>query len=111
MSTYTPDKWVMLKISNANHVSYKVLASWYGGFGGGDSWKLSSGTKGAITHVNHMEFPQHSGSSYVCGRDNYGMSNYAGSILSGWESSVEKGTTIEIMPKDTDFGLINYLDF
>jgi hypothetical protein len=44
MSTYYPDKWVLVEFdSPGNGKITKVMASNYGGYLGGDSWKLSSG--------------------------------------------------------------------
>ena len=40
---YTPDKWVMLKFTHGGQDVYKILASFYGGYLDGDSWKLNSG--------------------------------------------------------------------
>lgn len=116
MSTYHPDKWVMLKLTSKEHsVCYKVLASWYGGFAGSDSWKLSSGTKSAsIADVGQdgwVDFPQESGSTYTCFLDSYGTSMYTHSILNQWLTQlaeVNDGTTIEVMPADTDFLALSY---
>ena len=39
MSDYTPDKWVVVKItSDKNPPIHKVFACWYGGYAGSDSW-------------------------------------------------------------------------
>ena len=39
MSDYTPDKWVLVKISgNESPPVYKVFACWAGGYLDGDSW-------------------------------------------------------------------------
>ena len=40
--TYTPDGWIVVEFrTNDGEVNRKVMASWYGGYGGSDSWKLS----------------------------------------------------------------------
>ena len=41
MSDYSPEKWLVVKISVENNPSvHKVFACWYGGYLGSDSWKL-----------------------------------------------------------------------
>lgn len=116
MSTYHPDKWVMLKITSPEFgTAYKVLASWYGGYAGSDSWKLSSGTKSAahadVGQAGWLNFPQYSGSEYTCFKESYGTSMYTASILSGWIKQLEEannGSVIEVMPEDTDFLALVY---
>lgn len=116
MSTYHPDKWVMLKITSKEHgVIYKVLASWYGGFAGSDSWKASSGTKSAsvadVGQKGWLNFPQESGSEYTCYLDSYGTSGYTQGILNKWLADLEndtEGNSVEVLPKGTDFLNIVY---
>jgi len=97
-----PDKWVMLKLSYPKTgITYKVLASWYGGYAGSDSWKLSSGTKAMIVHDDHLEFPQHSGSTYCGSIHNYGMSYYTESVLAGFMNQV-KNTDASIVVLEYD---------
>ena len=108
--TYTPDKWVMLKITSVAHGTiYKVLASWYGGFAGSNSWKLSSGTKGAFLDdedTKLVHFPQDSGSAYICHKEAYGMSGYTNGILSAWLEDLKSSTsTIEVMPENFSLDL------
>lgn len=68
MSVYTPDAWVPVLIETTAHGKiYKVLCSWYGGFSGSNSWKLSSGIKSIdIDEDGYLVMPQESGSTYVC---------------------------------------------
>ena len=59
----------------------RILSSWYGGWAGSDSWRLSSG----ITEVEELEdsfvFKNESGSVYTCFKGRYGMSAYASGVL------------------------------
>jgi hypothetical protein len=111
MSTYTPDKWVMLKITSEEFGTiYKVLASWFGGFGGSNSWKLSSETTGALydPKSGYTHFPQYSGSEYVCGKYNYGTSMHTQSILVGWQEQLKSSTnTIEVMEENFNIDILN----
>ena len=81
MSEYTPDKWVVIEVDYEGVKTQKILSSWYGGWAGSDSWRLSSG----ITEVEELEdsyiIKNHSGSIYTCFKKRYGMSAYTGSVL------------------------------
>ena len=59
----------------------KILSSWYGGWAGSDSWRLSSG----ITEVEELEdsyiIKNESGSVYTCFKKRYGMSAYTMAVL------------------------------
>jgi len=101
MGSYTPDRWVMVEATSSKGESVrKILASWYGGFANGDSWKLSSGIVDAIDHGDHIEFPQHSGSVYFCGKGNYGMSMYTNSILLDWQERMAESNIGNIVEVD-----------
>ena len=104
MSTYHPDKWVLVEIdSPANGKITKVMASWYGGFAGSDSWKLSSGVNKIVPLPDGYEFWNDSGSLYLCHKDAYGMSGYTGSVYSGFVKQIAElndGSTIRILDED-----------
>ena len=81
MSEYTTDKWVVIEIDYDGDNFQKILSSWYGGWAGSDSWRLSSG----ITEVEELEdsyiIKNNSGSVYTCFKKRYGMSAYAAGVL------------------------------
>jgi len=81
MSEYTPDCWVVIELDYEGMKTQKILSSWYGGWAGSDSWRLSSG----ITEVEELEdsyiIKNQSGSVYTCYRRRYGMSSYTAGIL------------------------------
>ena len=81
MSEYTPDKWVVIEIAMDNTTVQRILSSWYGGWAGSDSWRLSSG----ITEVEELGdsyiIKNESGSVYTCFKGRYGMSSYAMGVL------------------------------
>ena len=85
MSEYTPDKWVVIEIDYGQEKIQKILSSWYGGWAGSDSWRLSSG----ITEVEELEdsyiIKNHSGSVYTCFKGRYGMSAYTMGVLEGFK--------------------------
>ena len=81
MSEYTPDCWVVIEIAADNTTVQRILSSWYGGFAGSNSWRLSSG----ITEVEELEdsyiIKNESGSVYTCYKRRYGVSSYTARIL------------------------------
>lgn len=110
MSEYNPDKWVMLKIESNGQTTYKILASWYGGFAKGDSWKLNSGVTKIEEDGQCYLFHGSSGSVYVCHKSTYGMSMYTMGILASFQKDVDEteGVSLELMSEGTNFMEINY---
>lgn len=68
MSQYNPDVWVIVELSGSKVESlyHRVLAGWYGGFAGSDSWKMSSGITRIVDKDTHWEIHNTSGSIYNC---------------------------------------------
>jgi hypothetical protein len=99
MSQYTPDKWVVVKIDSGEESTQKVLASYYGGYAGSNTWKLSSEIRTIIDYEDYYEFRCESGSIYICYRDAYGMSGYTASIYNSWEKMADAEFKIEIVEK------------
>jgi hypothetical protein len=110
MSEYTPDKWVVIKITgNDLPPIYKVFACWYGGWAGSDSWKLNSGITRAYEEGLCMMFDGSSGSTYNCHRSYYGTNMYGGGVLQNMIAKAAKADiTIEILPEETNWLEINY---
>lgn len=67
---YTPDVWVVVEFtgSDVGEPYRRVLGGWYGGWGGSNSWKMSSGITETVEHTDHWEFRNASGSVYRCGK-------------------------------------------
>ena len=110
MSIYTPDLWCIVKTTNAEKTDtvYKVLASWYGGYLGGDSWQLSSGIKSARLNGEVVDLLQYSRSMYRVHKNNYGMSGYTSSIFASWMKAEELPNygTVELL---TELEAIEYI--
>ena len=96
MSEYTPDCWVMLEITRADKQPIrKIFAGWRGGFAG-DSWRLNSGiVSTCIDDQGHYEFTGHSGSTYYCHVNDYGMSGYMQQILNAWRKNLDADVEIK----------------
>ena len=104
MSTYTPDRWVVLEFDAPNMETplRKVFAGWYGGFAGSDSWKLNSGITKVRREGEAWEFDGYSGSTYCCYPSAYGMGGYMSGIYQNWVRQAEQrgDTTIRILDID-----------
>ena len=95
MSEYTPDKWVVIELDYEGVKTQKILSSWYGGWVGSDSWRLSS----VITEVEELEdsyiIRNESGSVYTCFKKRYGMSFYAMTVL----EDIKKQAKVTVVEK------------
>jgi hypothetical protein len=96
---YTPDRWVIVetKFHDATESFRKILASWYGGYMGADSWKLSSGIVNVKEFDDRYEFLNESGSTYICFKNCVGMSSYTSRILSGWQEQLKDVGQINVV--------------
>jgi hypothetical protein len=98
MSEYTPDRWVLVEIEHEGKKYCKVLASWYGGFAGSDSWKLSSGVESVNETKTTLVYPQSSGSTYHCFKGSYGMSGYTSGVFQSFVN--ELGDKIRLLSEE-----------
>ena len=96
MSTYTPDRWVVLEFDYNGDVLRKVFAGWYGGFANGDSWKLSSGVTETKEFEDRYEFLNESGSLYICYKTAYGMGGYQSGIYYQWQTEIAKSDEVKM---------------
>lgn len=91
MTTYNPDLWVIVELTSAQGVHERVLASWYGSFTTGDSWKLSSGIEGvSLDEDGAYVLPQTSGSTYIVRKGNQGISTFTSSILASLQKAADE---------------------
>jgi hypothetical protein len=99
MNQYRPDRWVIveLKLNDSEERHRKVLASWYGGYLGSDSWRMSSGITEIVEHADHYEIQNESGSVYTCGKHCQGMSGYTAGIFNSFVRDLEGKGTIEVI--------------
>jgi len=81
MTVYTPDYWVVVFLGGPDP-HYKVLAGWYGGYLGSDSWRLNSGVVEHDFDGDYWYFYGSSGSCYKCYVDSYRMSMVTGGVYS-----------------------------
>jgi hypothetical protein len=111
MSTYNPDCWVVIKITNTDtllatendEVLYKVLAGWAGGYLNGDSWRMNSGIDLVFDHDREIHFYGHSGSTYICHKEAYGLRMSTAGIYNKLKKNEQFGGQIQMMDEDTDW--------
>lgn len=79
MSLYVPDRWWVVKITNDSSTQHRVIGSWYGGYLGSDSWRLSSDIVSLSHDLQHScyTFENASGSTYRCPDHRMGLSPFA----------------------------------
>jgi hypothetical protein len=109
MSEYTPDRWLVLRIHTTKEILYRVFATWYGGYGGSDSWQLNSGIVSAQLVNSRWEFSGLSGSVYSCHTDAYGTNGYGGSVLSNMISQAQaQDIQVKVMERETNWAQLQY---
>jgi hypothetical protein len=106
MSDYTPDRWLVVKITAPNVLLYKVFACWYGGYIGSDSWQFNSGIVKVESTDDYYDFHGHSGSVYRCYKNSYGTNGYGGRVLQNFIDKADY--KIEILPENTNWKELNY---
>lgn len=104
MSVYNPDVWIVVNLtgSEVKELDVRILAGWYGGYGGSDSWKLSSGVVKIVDERTHWEFHNQSGSVYRCRKEAERFSGYTSGIF----NSFAKSNTPELALEHVDFDSI-----
>ena len=91
MSDYTPDRWVIVRITSHKHPTIdKIVGSWYGGYAGSDEWRMSSGICKVISQDDHYEVHNYSGSVYMLFKGAEGTSAYTGSVLNNMATQIEE---------------------
>ena len=99
VTTYTPDKWVVVKIAG-DDPHYRVFGSWLGGYLKGESWRVNSGIVRVEEADDHFIFYGTTGSIYLCPKEKYGMTSYSSKIA---ESLVNRTAGGRVMEDDTDW--------
>ena len=107
MSQYNPDVWVIVELSGSKVESryHRILAGWYGGFAGSNSWKMSSGITRIVDKDTHWEIHNTSGSIYNCNKEVERFSGYTQNVYQSYygenteEVSVNHVTVESILEK------------
>ena len=98
---YFPHKWVVIDYGEEVGCApqrYAILAGWYGGFAGSDSWKRSSPVVEWDFKEDDLEVTTESGSKYILHKGAIGVTMLTQSLISEaglvvlceWEEIVHK---------------------
>ena len=82
---YFPHKWVVIDYGEEVGFApqrYAILAGWYGGFAGSDSWKRSSPIVEWDVEGDILEVSTESGSKYVLHKGAIGVTMLTQSLIS-----------------------------
>lgn len=87
---YFPHKWVVIDYGKeyAATQRYAILAGWYGGFAGSDSWKRSSPVVEWDFKEDDLEVTTESGSKYILHKNTIGVTMLTQSLISEAELMV-----------------------
>ena len=96
-----PDVWAIVKITGPLEPPiYKVLAGWYGGFAGSNSWRINSGIVRVDQTADEVVISGYSGSTYHCSKGAYRTSALSHSVYAGLaEQAALEGVQVEILDK------------
>jgi hypothetical protein len=81
----TPDKWVIISVDGRKH----ILAGFYGGYLGSDSWRRSTEIESYIDKGHCYEVVTKSGSEYVLFKKQEGLTNATSDIYNQMEEYAE----------------------
>jgi hypothetical protein len=87
---YSPDRWIILKITTPVQTIYKVLAGWWGGYLGSDRWRLNSGIKSSTFKDGMFYFHGLTESVYICHQESYGMTGLMMSVYNSMRETIEE---------------------
>lgn len=85
---YFPHRWVVIDYGKEVGLApqrYAILAGWYGGFTGSDSWKRSSPVVEWDFKEDDLEVSTESGSKYVLHKNTIGVTMLTQSLISDAE--------------------------
>lgn len=105
---YNPDVWVILRIiQEGTDPIYKVLAGWYGGYAGSNSWQLNSGITKVIEEEHYYDVVGYSGSIYRCPKGVERMSMLTSSVYQSWIDKADTDAKIEVVNMKDILGEFN----
>ena len=90
MTTYTPDRWVVVRLDGAGEEPTEhVLAGWSGGYLDSDRWRRSSPIERVVFEEHVYVFYTASGAFYRCHKNSHGMTTLSASIFSTANTNTE----------------------
>lgn len=94
-----PDRWVMVEIRSPEHGTIRKLYTGnYGGYTGGDTWRLSSQIGSIQEQKDHYVVTTSSGNQYTLHKESEGLSHYMEQVLEALTAKLAlRSTTVEIV--------------
>lgn len=111
MNNYKPDYFTVVEFKTVDKpTTYKVFATWIGGFTRGDSWRLSTEVARVEAKGQLLYFYGRSGSCYEVHKDTWGTTIWSGAILDGIveKFNLSGVTTAEVLDRNTDWLSLEY---
>jgi hypothetical protein len=100
---YRPDCWVVLEITGPDKIFQRVLAGWYGGYLGANTWQLNSGNVRHEEFDDRYEFIGESGSVYVCHKSCQRMSSLMSNTYNNMVSKLPPEYSVRIVENPKEF--------
>jgi hypothetical protein len=108
---YSPDRWIIVKVTTPTQSIYKVLSGWWGGYLGSDRWRLNSGIESSSFKDGVFYFHSLTGSVYTCRQERYGMTGLMMSVYSSMcDTIVEQGEDMILELIDENDPFFNAID-
>lgn len=76
----TPDRWVAVQVETEEDRYTRIIAGWYGGYVGGNSYRISTPIVEEREDEHNIYFSTESGSTYICNRSAEGMTTLTSGI-------------------------------
>ena len=102
MTEYTPNRWVIVKITG-DDPHYRVLGAWRGSYLEGDSWRMNSGIRSVYDADDHWFFYGSSGSVYWCHKKAYGLTGLTASVIE------QHGSRVSLMDERDDWRKMDWI--
>ena len=112
MSDERPDAWVIIEVvAPSIGTIRRLLCSYYGGYLGADSWRMSSGVVSTESVDNYYNVTNHSGSVYTIakGPGCYRMSGLASGVWANTLKAAENSEDVKVRLYDYEEA-ISYLE-
>lgn len=78
--TINPDRWFIVNMTLDGETTQHVFSGGYGGYGGSDTWRLSTKIVSTVKKDKVFEFETISGTQYACNILAYGASSYMSNV-------------------------------
>jgi len=92
----TPDRWVVVELTQGDNTFRKILSGWNGGYFDKDNWRLSSPIVNETEMKHHIEFSTESGSTYKCLCSGEGLTGMTRDYLSKLQEQAKDKNDVNV---------------